>query len=264
MILKIIFLIIFLIYVYIKLYQLITNKKLKNYEIKRNIIMNGHPTMKYYVDFSYHLLLFNMFKNIINKFKKYNVKYFLSCGGLLGYFRHNKGFIPWDDDLDICVFEKDIDKVRKCLKELEDEYNYECMLSTKYQPNDKISYNNANMDIFYLRKYDNYYHYNNKLLKDTWSNEYIYEDEIFPLKNVDYYLYSPEGKVYNKININIPNDSISFLNHAYKNWDKTTKLGLTHNFFYLLYFLDYNIIKRIFEIIRYNLPIFIKYILNNK
>ena len=58
--------------------------------------------------------LYKLMKFIHNTLIKFKIPYFICGGTLLGAIRH-QGIIPHDDDGDICVFKKDIPKLRKLI-----------------------------------------------------------------------------------------------------------------------------------------------------
>lgn len=57
--------------------------------------------------------------------KKYDLKYYMDYGTLLGAVRH-KGFIPWDDDVDLAMFREDYEKLKEIAKtEIKEPYFFQ-------------------------------------------------------------------------------------------------------------------------------------------
>lgn len=117
-----------------------------------------------------HLLLSEELRRIC---EKYNIKYFMIAGTMLGAIRH-KGFIPWDDDMDFGMLRKDFEKFLK------------------------VSENELDTKTFYLQtdRNDKYYAFNfaklrlngTKVLEEfsmnVNTNQGIYID-IFPIDAVE-------------------------------------------------------------------------------
>lgn len=102
--------------------------------------------------------------------RKHNIPYVLFCGTAIGAVRH-KGFIPWDDDLDVSMLRSDYEKFLKVAPaELKEQYFLQAEGSEHWAlPFSKLRKNNTTC----LEKYHP---------KDNQMHQGIYID-IFPCDN---------------------------------------------------------------------------------
>lgn len=100
--------------------------------------------------------------------KEHNINYFLTAGTMLGAVRH-KGFIPWDDDVDIGMLPEDYAKFLKvCPDRLSVDYgyqNFKTELASHYI-HDKIRVKNS----FFSTKYSNQY----PMLNGVYIDVFVY------------------------------------------------------------------------------------------
>ena len=128
--------------------------------------------------------------DITKLFDKHNIEYYIDGGTLLGAVRH-KGMIPWDDDLDVEVLQKDESKLtsnsfKQSLKK--SGYNiHSYRLGYKIYKIDGKSIENYKwkypfLDIFISKIEDN----RTKLVlsnkNNNWDNCHFLKDELYPLK----------------------------------------------------------------------------------
>lgn len=80
------------------------------------------------------LVMLRMLKILDHLCTKYDIRYFLIGGTLIGAIRH-KGFIPWDDDLDIGMTRNDYEKfIKYAVPELPEDIFFQNPQTDKYYP----------------------------------------------------------------------------------------------------------------------------------
>lgn len=102
--------------------------------------------------------------------KRLNIRYFLIGGTLLGAVRH-KGFIPWDDDIDIGMLRSDYNRFLNEAQNLLPEYLFlQTFKTDRYYPNNFAKIRNSKTTFI------------EKTLKNIKINHGVYID-VFPLDN---------------------------------------------------------------------------------
>src|SRR5690554_1982412 len=83
--------------------------------------------------FGHQSLLFEMLKVFDSFCQQHNITYFLAYGTLIGAVRH-KGFIPWDDDIDIVIPRPEYDKLEHIIRteEIPKGYRFDSLKQKDY------------------------------------------------------------------------------------------------------------------------------------
>jgi len=140
----------------------------------------------------------------IELLEKFNIRYFAHSGTMLGCVRH-KGFIPWDDDIDLMIPEEDVSKLYAMVEVIQ-EYGIKQNLRSSIKPEDGIwqfmPFGNSIMegfdgylglDIFIgetinVENEGIIFHYKSSDFRRWYKKRFVKVDDVFPRKR---YFFGP-------------------------------------------------------------------------
>ena len=223
----------------IKKYIELENLKKKLNNSLKNKNTNAVLLKKNIMDYHQIPILYSFLKIFIDALDKFNIRYFLAYGTLLGAVRNN-GLIQWDDDIDLHVFDED--------KKLLDSYQFKEYIKklgiesvvTGKAGNSVLKYYDKNstivpvlkkrkwlwpfIDIFFVKRQNSNIILSAKRQQKILQTYFLYND-VIPYKKFKF------GEYY----LNCPNNPYPFLDKTYKDWNKIGQVdwyhikGISHN-----------------------------------
>ena len=145
------------------------------------------------------LELLSMLKIVDGICQENQIPWWLSSGTLLGAARH-KGFIPWDDDMDIVMFRKDYKRLEKILCRMDNrEFVFHC-------PKTDVEY--VNLFGKFRKKEGRIQSLNPRNVRYRWAGIGL---DIFCIEKTNYLSAYWADKIYSKLQWRTNNISSTFL-----------------------------------------------------
>ena len=164
-----------------------------------------------------------------DSFSTAGILYWTSGGTLLGCVRH-QGLIPWDDDLDLCIYQKDEGKLNGCLRQVLSDKGCEIIeapvfgyrifhrFDSESLPGKYQKHRYPFCDIFVMKKKARTCSIANGCGRAMWPEEYYCDRDI---ENMQPRLF---GNAY----LNCPENFEGYLSRTYgEDWQSE---GATHNY----------------------------------
>ena len=181
-----------------------------------------------------HQALISIMARLDQLCKRENLTYFISCGSLMGAMRYQNR-MPWDDDIDIGIFDtnkfKNLPFSEFGLTIRETFFGYK-VYDSIHSRKVKFELNFPFVDVFVHDLSGDKYVYQSSQARKMWPREEMPIDYLFPLTKCSF-----AG-----LSLPCPAKTREFLNQAYPGWDSNAYINPTHSgsFFLRTYVLPIN------------------------
>lgn len=172
-----------------------------------------------------------LLKYFIELCEKHDIKYIATAGTLLGAIRH-KGFIPWDDDIDLALPKESIHKLKNLTEEMKKDNIYidfeprkrnlfktDLTINQLHYIDNSMNKKDIWIDLFEFEFKDNLYYHKTKFQQEKCPKEIFLKEEFEETIDVPF----------ENIKIKVPKNPYKLLRRMFGDWENLIYDGL-HQF----------------------------------